>query len=166
MSSSTSTTCTIPVTVLRVTPYSLEWGSSIYATVVASNIYGDSDTSVEGNGAMITTSPDAPTNFAEVFAQRTKSTLGLTWDSPIFTGGDVIIDYRVNIAEQGGSYSVLAESVTDTSYTAIELTAGTIYEFKIEAKNSYGFSTYSSIITLLCAFIPEPPLTVTTINTN
>jgi hypothetical protein len=111
MSTSTFTTCTIPVAALRTSPYSLEWGSSVYAKIIATNAYGNSDDSLAGNGAMITTTPDEPTSVVEVYASRTKSTLGLTWTAPVFTGGDVIIDYRINIAEQGGSYSVL-ESVT------------------------------------------------------
>jgi hypothetical protein len=166
MSSSTATTCTIPVTTLRITPYSHEWGSSVFAKVIATNAYGNSDESLAGNGAIITTTPDEPTSVAEVYADRTKSTLGLTWTAPVFKGGDVIIDYRINIAEQGGSYSVLESGITDTSYTATGLTAGTIYEFKIESRNSYGYSTYSDVIILLCAFIAEPPVTVTTANVN
>jgi hypothetical protein len=98
-SASLATTCTIPVTVLRAAPFSLDWGDSVYAKLFATNEYGDSLTSNEGNGAMITTTPDAPINLAEATAQRTKSTLGLTWNSPVFTGGDVIIDYRISIAE-------------------------------------------------------------------
>jgi hypothetical protein len=58
MTQSISTSCTIPVTVLRGTPYDLEWGSSIFAKVIATNIYGDSLESEEGNGAIITTTPD------------------------------------------------------------------------------------------------------------
>jgi hypothetical protein len=150
---------------LRAAPYSLEWGSSIYAKVIAINSYGNSDESLEGNDGIITTTPDVPTSVIEVYADRSKSTLGLTWTPPIFTGGDVIIDYRINIAEQGGSYSIL-ETVTTTSYTAIELTAGTTYEFKIESRNSYGYSTYSDVITMLCAFIPDPPEIVFTANAN
>jgi len=64
-SSSTTTTCTIPVTVLRASPFSLSWGSSVYAKVLASNIYGNSLVSSEGNGAIITTTPDAPINLTE-----------------------------------------------------------------------------------------------------
>jgi hypothetical protein len=99
MTSSTATTCTVPVTTLTSSPFSLAWGSSVYAKLIATNIYGDSLESVEGNGAMITTTPDVPTSVAEVYADRTKSTLGLSWTAPIFTGGDVIIDYRIFIAE-------------------------------------------------------------------
>jgi len=83
MSSSVLTTCTIPVAVLRANPFSLAWGSSVYAKVIASNVYGNSGLSAAGNGAIITTTPDAPINLAEDYTQRTKSTLGLTWNQAI-----------------------------------------------------------------------------------
>lgn len=80
MTSSILTTCTIPVTVFRSSPYDLPWGSSVYAKVIAVNLYGDSTESLEGNGAIITTTPDAPINLAEDYSQRTKSTLAITWE--------------------------------------------------------------------------------------
>jgi hypothetical protein len=40
--------------------FTLEWGASIYAKVLAYNVYGDSLISLEGNGAVIVTIPDAP----------------------------------------------------------------------------------------------------------
>lgn len=166
MTSSIGTTCTIPVTVLRTTPYSLDWGTSIYAKLIAINAYGDSLESDEGNGAIITTTPDEPTNLVEDYAQRTKSTLGLSWTAPVFTGGAVIDDYRINYKEQGGTYSILESGVISTSYTAIGLTAGTTYVFTVEARNSYSYSAVSNEIELLCAFVPEPPTTVTTTNLN
>lgn len=42
------------------------------------------------------------------------------------------------------------------------LTSGTTYEFKIEAKNEYGYSAYSSTLALLAAYIPEIPTNVST----
>jgi hypothetical protein len=48
---------------------------------------------------MITTNPDPPTDLTEDYSQRTPTVLAFTWVEPVFTGGDVIIDYRVNIAE-------------------------------------------------------------------
>jgi hypothetical protein len=68
MTQSITTSCTIPVTVLRGTPYDLEWGSSIFAKVIATNIYGDSLESEQGNGAIITTTPDQPTDLIENYA--------------------------------------------------------------------------------------------------
>jgi hypothetical protein len=165
MSSSVLTTCTIPVATLRASPYSLEWGTSVYAKVIAINTYGNSLESSEGNGAVITTTPGAPTSVIEDTAERTKSTLGLSWTAPTFIGGATITHYRINIAEQGQSYSVLT-SVTTTTYTATGLTAGTTYEFKIESLNSYGYSSYSDVVTLLCAFVPDSPTTVATANAN
>ena len=138
----------------------------MFVRVSAINIYGSSIESLEGNGAIITTTPDAPTNLIEVTEQRTKSTLGLAWTAPAFTGGAVIDEYRVSYAEQGGTFSVLESSVVGTSYLATGLTAGTTYEFRLEAKNSYSYSAFSETLTLLCAFVPDPPLTVVTVNTN
>jgi hypothetical protein len=53
-------------------------------------------------------------------------------------------------------------STINTNYLATSLTSGTTYEFKVEAKNEYGYSTYSDTITLLAAYIPEIPTSVTT----
>ena len=61
---------------------------------------------------------------------------------------------------------MLASGVTDTAYLATGLTFGVTYEFKIESRNSYGYSGYSETITLLCAFKPDPPLTASTANSN
>jgi hypothetical protein len=58
MSTSTATRCTIPVTALRASPFSLAWGTSVYAKIVAKNVYGSSLESSAGNGAVITTTPD------------------------------------------------------------------------------------------------------------
>jgi hypothetical protein len=65
------------------------------------------------------------------------------------------------MAELNGIFSVL-DSSSNTYYTASGLTAGTTYEFKIEARNQYDFSVYSDTITLYCAYIPEIPTSVTT----
>ena len=102
--------------------------------------------------------------MAEDTTQRTKSTLGLTWSQAAFTGGAIIIDYRVSIAQIEGVYSVLASNVVTPSYFALGLTAGITYQFKIESRNSYGYSAYSASITLLCAFKPDAPASVTTAN--
>ncbi len=65
-----------------------------------------------------------------------------------------------------GSYSVLASNLVSPSYTAIDLTSGITYQFKVESRNSYGYSAYSDSITLLCAYKPDPPASVTTTNSD
>lgn len=41
-----------------------------------------------------------------------------------------------------------------------------MYEFKVEARSAYGYSVHSEPLELLCAFIPEPPQTVTISNVD
>ena len=60
----------------------------------------------------------------------------------------------------------MVSGITDLTITVSGLTAGVQYEFTVEARNSYGFSLSSELLTLLCAYIPEPPATVTTANLN
>jgi hypothetical protein len=57
---------------------------------------------------------------------------------------------------------VFATGVTNPNYLAQGLTSGVTYQFTIESKNSHGYSDQSSSITLLCAFKPEPPASVST----
>lgn len=76
-------------------------------------------------------------------------------------GGALISEYRINIAEQGGTFNFL-DTTSDTSYIATSLTFGTTYEFKIEAKNEYGYSVYSSTLSLLSAFISATPTSIVT----
>ena len=66
-----SLSCNIPIASLQAAPFNLPWGSSIYATVSATNIVNTSSDSVSGNGALIITNPDPP-NL--VFDQPTTST--------------------------------------------------------------------------------------------
>jgi hypothetical protein len=58
--------CAIPIEKLIVSPYSLPWGSQVFAKVRAINIIGPSEYSQQGNGAIILTNPDAPWNLENV----------------------------------------------------------------------------------------------------
>jgi hypothetical protein len=46
----------------------------------------------------------------------------------------------------------------------VGLVSGTSYEFKVQSRNSYGFSDFSEKLTLLAAFKPEAPDVVATAN--
>jgi predicted phage tail protein len=104
--------------------------------------------------------------LAEEISQRTSSTDGLTWSNGINNGGVPIIDYRINMREQGGSYSVIATGITSQSYTVIGLVLGTTYEFTVEAQNSVGFSNPSTSVSFLHAIVPEAPATPSTTNSG
>jgi hypothetical protein len=101
--------------------------------------------------------PDNPTDLANVEANTNANSIGLSWSAPVFDGGSALIDYRLwfDDATNGVTFTELASGLTDTSYTATGLTQGLIYQFKVEARNVYGFSlTYSSIVSILTAQVP------------
>jgi hypothetical protein len=52
--------------------------------------------------------------------------------------------------------------VTQTKITAITLISGNTYTFKIEARNSFGYSEYSEVASILCATVPSTPSTPST----
>ena len=152
----------MPLSALTASPYSLSLGASIAVKITATNIKGTSIESTFGSGATVITSPDAPVNLAEDTSQRTSTTLGVTWNAGTSNGGSVVLDYRISIAQQGGSFD-FQTTTTSTDYLATGLTSGTTYEFKIEARNQYGYSTYSDTLSLLSAYIPEIPTSITTV---
>jgi hypothetical protein len=143
-------------------PYSLTWGTSVYAQVVAYNVYGDSLTSVAGNGAIIYTYADAPLDLAETVAARTSSSITFTWSEGADNGGSSVIDYRVSYDDAVGTFVELASNIVATTYTATGLTYGLTYTFRVEARNAFGYSAYSDSIAILCATHPEKPATPTT----
>ena len=57
---------------------------------------------------------------------------------------------------------VLATGVNALTYMATGLTAGLTYSFKVEARNTYGYSSYSDVAVILCATSPARPAAPTT----
>lgn len=55
---------------------------------------------------------------------------------------------------------MIAESVAATTYSATGLTASTTYRFKVEAKNEFGYSTFSDEISILAAQEPDKPVSL------
>jgi hypothetical protein len=110
------TSCSIPISTLRSSPYSHPWGADIYAKVVAINVVGTSPESVVGNGAQILTTPDAPINLADDILITNHQQIGITWEDGAFNGGSNIIDYRLWISTTG-DYAVLDAGILTKSYT-------------------------------------------------
>lgn len=141
-------------------------GDSIYAKVSATNFYGESALSTEGNGATYTTVPDAPVSIAEDVSERTRNDLKLTWSEGTSNGGLSVMDFRISQRFQGDSYQVIASGISQTSYTIRGLYLGAIYEFKVEARNTNGYGSASSDFTILHAIAPDVPSTPTTANSG
>lgn len=78
--------------------------------------------------------PDSPVNVAEDISVRTSTTDGITWANGVNNGGMPIIDYRINIREQGQTDFVIhASEITQVSFTLTGLSLGTTYEVTVEA---------------------------------
>jgi hypothetical protein len=154
----TSSSCTVPISTLTAGAFVLPWGSSIYAKVIAYNVYGDSDESLPGNGAIILTNPDAPVTLVETVASRAATAITFSWTKGAANGGATVLDYRISSDQSIGDWTILASGVMNTYYTATGLTPGNTYEFKVEARNSYGYSAYSTMNSILCATLPSTPV--------
>jgi hypothetical protein len=90
-----ATLCTIPLSTLRASPFNLVQGNSVFAKVIATNLYGDSLLSSAGNGALVQVVPNAPSSLANNAAVTTRSKIGITW-TVVNNGGSTIIDYRIS----------------------------------------------------------------------
>jgi hypothetical protein len=90
--------CTIPVATLLASPFNHVFGNEIYAAIIATNSFGSSVMSLAGNGGVLITLPDAPIQLAENVSLRSATSISLTWDEGINSGGDAIIDYRISMA--------------------------------------------------------------------
>ena len=105
--------------------------------------------------------PSAPTNLVKNQALVTRTQASFSW-TPGTSGGAFIIDYKVSFDQSTGIWVDLAFNITGTTYTATGLTQGTEYSFKVQARNSVGFSSLSAPITILTAIVPAAPAAPTT----
>ena len=147
-----NTQCTISISgTLKTAPYSLPWGSSVWAKVKATNIVGSSEFSVLGNGALILTVPPAPQTLSNNVAVTNKDQIGLNWYEGPNTSGAAVQDYRVWYKIEDDEYTILETDIVDTTYIAKPLVAGTTYTFKVQARNSQGYGDFSNEVTVLVA---------------
>lgn len=112
-------------------PFSLSWGSSVYARVLAINSYGESLESDDGNGGIIITKPDEPVSLAEDISARTQTALQFSWQDGASNGGSTIIDYRVQMAIGDADFALIKTGHIGTSFYIDTLTSGVMYGFKV-----------------------------------
>jgi hypothetical protein len=96
--------------------------------------------------------PSAPVGLAFDPAVTTNSVIGILWNNGISTGGSPILDYRIYYDQAIDDYVELVSGVLQRSYTTqVVLTAGATYRFKIQARNSVGYSLESAVHPILAA---------------
>ena len=65
--------------------------------MISINLIGDSDVSNVGNGAIIATNPEAPTNLVKDHSLTTTDQVSFTWSAPEDDGGSTILSYSVEL---------------------------------------------------------------------
>lgn len=120
----------MPISTLKLTPYLIDWGESIYAKIVAINVVGSSLESDEGNGATILTTPDPPTDVSNVALYTDGSSIGVTWNAA-GNGGSAIIDYSVTVNDSAETIEIINSGIAATNYVVTGLTAGTVYKVRV-----------------------------------
>jgi hypothetical protein len=75
-------------------------------------------------------SPSAPLNPINDPTVTTGYKVGLKWSAPSDNGGAAVIDYAVwTYSTVSSAWVQLATAITSLSYTAINLTPGTTYQY-------------------------------------
>lgn len=71
------------------------------------------------------------------------------------SGGEPLIDYRIEYDQSTDTWIELQAGITSQSYTTVAtLTKGRTYKFRVQARNSVGFGAFSSEISILAAQTP------------
>jgi hypothetical protein len=83
----------------------------VFATVTATNVYGESLQSPFGNGACIVLIPDAPVGLQDNTQITSQSVISFKWNKGISHGGSPIIDYRISYDQSIDSFVTLESGI-------------------------------------------------------
>jgi hypothetical protein len=76
-------------------------------------------------------------------------------------GGTAVIDYTVYYDQGSSTFVQLEAGVTSQFYsTSVTLSPGTTYVFKVQSRNSVGFSGDSAELSVLAAKLPDAPVSL------
>ena len=162
-------TCTVPITVLTSSPYSLTIGSPVYAKIIATNQIGSSIDGLESSGsAVIQGLPNAPLAGPTRGSETTTSQIQI--EISTLSGSDAgyatISSYGVewDKGENSGTYYEIAGETSDNLQTSFILTSpitmSQSYIFRYRAKNVFGFGSYSPDSTIKAIDSPDQPTNV------
>ena len=94
-------------------------------------------------------------------ADDSVSDFGVKWLEPESKGGALSINYRLwQLKDNETEYSIVADEITGTSYQISGLELSSTYQFKLQARNTMGYSPFSNVYTLNGANVPESPTAV------
>ena len=102
----------------------------------------------------VSTEPANPTELTATAMGETQ--IDLSWTAPSDDGGEAISGYKVEVSSNGGStWSNLVADTgsTETSYSHIDLSAGTTRSYRASAINSVGVGSSSRAVTATTAAV-------------
>src|SRR6266542_2426362 len=112
----------------------------IYSRVLNSDERDAVNTYLNAKYGLVTNAPASPTNLTASAVSATQ--VSLRWDFSLGNASTVFKIERKTGA--GGTYSQIAALADTTSYLDTNLTASTIYYYRVKASNSAGDSAYSN----------------------
>ena len=139
---------------LTVTHQSLTEASTYQYRVSAVNALGTGAVSATTTPAVTAGDvPDAPSGHSATAVVG--SEVDLAWAEPD-DHAYAIDEYRIyRSLTTGGTYTLLVDSLTGLTHTDTSLTNGQAYFYKIQAHNSLGWSTDSTIVSATAADVPD-----------
>ncbi|CDW74138.1 pa14 multi-domain protein [Stylonychia lemnae] len=164
--------CMITMANLLISPFYLERDDPIEAKIQAYNSRGWSEESDIGTGVTISTEPD---QMLLPFrgSQTSTNQIQVSWSSLsarrlASSGGSPVISYNLqwDAGTNGASWYDLVglqPAYLSTSYLVTTgIVSGQSYEFRVRAKNIFGWGSFSDQITLKASTVPAQVATVTT----
>ncbi|MDE2870953.1 MAG: fibronectin type III domain-containing protein [Gemmatimonadota bacterium] len=125
----------------------LDPASTRHYRVSAINEIGTGDPSNVADATTDATVPDPPTNLVAVASSPTQ--IDLTWTAPAYDGGAPVTSYRIEVSEDGGTWSDLARSTGSaaTAYSHAGLQPGSTRHYRVSAINVAGTGMPSAVAT-------------------
>ena len=85
----------------------------------------------------------------------------------MFNGGDEIIDYAIEMDNNGsGIFTEVKSDATSPTHLQTISSAGFTYKFRVRARNGIGYSNYSTVFSIVSATVPSKPDAPSTFVTN
>lgn len=128
------------LTINKLVVTNLNPGDTYHYEVVAVNAVGDSPLS-NTISVNITAKPE---NLL-LSAIGGNKTITLSWEEPNANGAPILA-YKLERAGNGSNFTTISDSISANSYTDINLTNGVVYQYRLSARNSQGWSAPSQIV--------------------
>ena len=137
-------------------------GTSYTFTVIATNIAGNSSSSVASSAIIPATFPGPPTSLTGSLGNMSAN---LSWTAPVSNGGYAISSYTVT--SNPGAFSTTTANGSITSAIVSGLTNGSSYTFTVIATTFFGNSVASSpSAAIVPGAVPSAPTNVTGVYGN